>query len=337
MSRRPSPIDHDATVQQIASLLGVRGKVDLERAICGAAEDRVRTYMQRHDIVPETVEDVHGVVLNMTGVDLFHITDDRSLDDAMTSVGRVNRLWPAQLEREFATTTEAFVLRRDDSDLLGPRFTAFVDAREGRSQRAWFSSRHEPAHLLIKDPSANGIWRRTSMERPEPVERVVDAVASRIGFWADISLPVVRAAFTQGDLLEAFEIAHKIIAPTASFEASLRAFLDMIPEPLLAVRSDMAARKADLRALRLGTMFDLRAVVAIQNQAARAAGVNIWQNFRIPKSSVIFEAYHRLDRECTWTATERLGDWTESGGSRLRDVDVEVWTRGVWSILRVKG
>ncbi len=335
MSRRSSPIDNDATVQQIASILGVRATSDLERAICDVAEDRVRAHMQKHDITPETVEDVQQVVLNMTGVELFSITDDRTLDAAMTSISRVNRLLPAQLEREFATTTEAFVLRRDDSNLFGPRFTAFVDAREGRSQRAWFSSRHEPAHLLIKDPSADGIWRRTSTERPEPVERVVDAVASRIGFWADISLPVVRAAFKQEDLLEAFEIANKHIAPTASFEASLRAFLDMIPEPLLAVRSDMATRKAERRAHRPGTMFDLRAVVVIQNEAARRVGINIWRNFRVPESSVIFEAYHGLDRACTWTATERLGDWKDSGGSRLRDVEIEVWTRGVWSILRV--
>jgi len=50
-------------------------------------------------------------------------------------------------------------------------------------------------------------------------------------------------------------------------------------------------------------------------------------NFRVPKGSIIYTAFHTPYRLLDQHAEERLGVWTASDGSRLRDLPVHIEVR----------
>jgi hypothetical protein len=49
------------------------------------------------------------------------------------------------------------------------------------------------------------------------------------------------------------------------------------------------------------------------------SGLQLFQNMRVPKSSIIYQAFRSLR---PGNGIERGGDWVTSGGSHLRDVKV---------------
>jgi hypothetical protein len=171
MSRSTLQIDRNPEVIRIAKTLGIGGS-NLKSRICDAAVDKVRRRMDMLNIEPESLKDVHALVLDMTGVRIQRVDTDQDLERLAADFERKGPAIPVQLEFEFARNTEALVFRDDRADPRSASYTAVVDARGPRRSRAWFAERHEPAHLLIPDPSSRVAWRRTTVLRPEPVEQL---------------------------------------------------------------------------------------------------------------------------------------------------------------------
>lgn len=313
-------IDQDPAFRRIAKRMGITASRDLRSLIADAAVRRVEHWMDELGVRPTSLDDVQSLVLNQTGITIERVQFDSDLARVASSYKGEHQALPVQLELEFTKETEALVFRRPAA---AKRFLAVVDARGHRAYRAWFAERHEPSHLLIEDPSANVVWRRTTVKRPEPVEQVVDEVASRVGFWAPIVWAELHAAGSRlGRRLEAFAAAYSAIAPGASREAAYRAFCRLTQEPLVLLRVDYGARRSGD-----STSYALRAQTVIDNDAARKSGLRIWRNYRIPVHSVIHEA---LSAGGFYSEVDDLSRWRSSSGTSLPRRRVLVTASGSW-------
>lgn len=334
MSRESKRIDQDPEVRAIADALGLRGP-DLKAKICGAAVERVIRRMDALRIDPERLDDVQTLVLDLTRLRILRIDVDEDLERFSSRLKQDHPALPVQLEFEFARNTEALVYRNGRADPRAASYTAVVDARGARRFRAWFAERHEPAHLLIPDPANRTAWRRTTVERPEPVEQVVDEIASRVGFWEPIVLPVLRGALaSEPSVLDAFDATREALCPGASQEASYRAFTRLTPFPLCMLRVDLACRKGDPE--NDDGSLALRARTVLWNHAADEARIRVWPNFRIPAHSVIHDARDDVFGR-THEGDDDLAEWrTESGQplARFRR-PVRVTARGFWATIEV--
>src|SRR5208283_1567380 len=242
---------------------------------------------------------------------------------------------PVQLALEFGRTTEALVIQRSDADPKScPRFVAIIDARADRRRRAWFAERHEPSHLLIGDPGANAIWRRTRRHRPEPIEQVVDSVASALGFWQPVVQPVLSICLSNCPYtLEALEETRQQVAPDASKEASFRAFIEMIKRPLVLLWvADGCRREDEAPGGDPQRSMALRARKVLINSTAKCDAISIWPNFQIPPHSAIHLARADSGRR-VFVQTDDLDTWASERHGSLASCQVRVIARGSWATI----
>ncbi len=327
-------LDADAGVQAIARDLGIKQERDLGAAIRDVAVGRIEQLLAELRYEPTTLEELREVVHHHTGLHVVRITSDEDLRAAQREYAEELRGLPKQLAFEFGTDTEALVLRRPKTDSRSNRrFLALVDARGDREWRAWFGDWHESSHTLVPDPANNLVLRRTRRQRPEPVEQVIDLVASSLGFWAPIVKPALLTNVASGlALFEAFEKTRADLAPEASKEASFRAFVNILPVPVIILWVDYDCRAADRRVGGdANRSFALRAKVVIRNSAALAGGMNVPENYRIPSDSVITAASN--DSSTARTESDDLGRWRDSTGRTLRSCPIKVTARGRWAVI----
>ena len=313
----------------IAKTLGIAGP-DLRGQLTAHAVEKVRRHLDRFGIEPQTLDDVHAAVLDLTRVSVKRVENDADLRRLSADF---KKKLPVQLEFEFGRNTEALVIREAEADPRSPSFTAIVDARGDRRWRAWFAERHEPVHVLLPDPSGRTAWRRTTAERPEPVEQIIDAAAAAVAFWEPIVGPaLVSALRREASVLDAFDRVRRELSPDASVEASYRAFARFVTFPLTLVRTDFGCRRSDPR--NKEGSYALRAVTVIRNEPAKIAAIEVWQNFRIPAHSVLHEA-RRVFIETTMVQDDDLNAWRTEEGRALseRSLAVRISVRGAWATI----
>lgn len=327
-------IDADADVRAIARGLRISQERDLGAAIRDVAVGRIEAMLTELHYEPASVEDLREAVHHHTGLHVVRIESDDDLEVVQRDYADELRGLPKQLAFEFGTDTEALVVRRPTKDARSNRrFLALVDARGDRGLRAWFAGWHESGHTLVPDPANNLVLRRTKRARPEPVEQVIDLVASSLGFWTPIVKPVLLASLASGiGLLEAFEMTRVTIAPAASKEASFRAFVNLIPTAVVILWVDYDCRAADRRpGGNPMNSLALRAKTVIRNDAAIARGMNVPDNYRVPSDSVISTAAN--DSSTTHTENDDLGRWKDSTGRTLRSCPVKITARRGWAVI----
>jgi len=131
---------------------------------------------------------------------------------------------------------------------------------------------------------------------------------------------------------DAVENIRRHAFPDASFQSTLFACHHRCTEPAVYVEATPALKVEDRREITQGAqrLFDdlrpvpqLRAVMVVQNDAAKQRGLFIAPNMRVPESSLIHRVYcdeSLNDRE----SIENLRDWEHSGGKRLADQEVRI-------------
>ncbi len=330
MSKNDDRIDADPVVRQIATAMGSRATRNLKDDIVARAVGRVERWMKEASVEPERLDDVHDLICNMTRVKIVRVNNDYELERAKAELPPAV---PVQLDLEFGAETEAVVVKRDGADHRGSQFIAIVDARGNRASRAWFAERHEPSHLIIPDKGAGAIWRRTKAERPEPLEQVVDAVASAIGFWPDLVRRQITASRSDAEtLLEALEHSHMMLAPGASKASAYLALIAHVEHPTLVVWSDVAPRRGKVID---PSTYALRIQTILANDAARRHGLTIWENFRVPPDSAI--AIARGDALGTLhVQMDNLARWPTTSGRPLPSATVHVTARAGWATIEMR-
>jgi hypothetical protein len=215
----------------------------------------------------------------------------------------------------------------DDPD----RYVAVIDCRGEKLPRRSFTRWHEIAHRLTTDADPDKPVYRSEHD---PIEQMMDRIASHIGFYEPLLGPAFNREVPEGRNLsfDAVEKIRRDSFPEASFQATLFACHRRHGEPAVYVEAIPALKVGHRREITQGAqwLFDdlkpvpeLRAVMVIQNEAARQRGLFIAPNMRVPESSLI----HRVHADESLTnreSIENLRDWEHSGGKRLANQEVRI-------------
>ena len=319
--------------------LKVSGKVDPIDGIIEYCLRKVKSWM----------EDVEG------------IEDVASLETLVTQRLRIviHEIWSdadlASLQNEYLAKGEPGIAMSLEAELSGinyatlfermegitarstDRYVAFVDCRtDEKAQRRFFTRWHEIAHVLTLYKQLElPLHRSYRMDNNEAEERLMDKIASRVGFFPSLFDPLAGSITNNGADLT-FDMAEQVIAeyaPDASFDATLNALLRIAKTPVLKLKMDMAFKESEKRMLAGGSFLipearptpKLRVVESLGNQKAREAGVRIHRNMRVPQHSIIARTYG--SPLSTGFADEDMEWWTSSRGGALPKRSVRVESR----------
>jgi hypothetical protein len=185
-------------------------------------------------------------------------------------------------------------------------------------------------HLLILTDQQRHSFHRThgSGERKDPEESLVDAIAGQLGFYRRFLLPEIQQAVT---FAEVDRVRGKLF-PEASFQSSANAYVKHHLEPCLLIEAKLGLKTGEETELMQGSFgfFDppspkLRVQSVVPSDSARASGLYIPKNFRVPETSVIHDVFLRENDAAI--AQECLSIWEASDGKSLEPMQIRVEVR----------
>lgn len=313
------------SVIQIARDLGLSGN-DPVRAILDHCLAKVELWVGEFRGTL-TLSRLHQLVDDHLHLRHVVVTTDDQLDELIREHVAQNELVVATLRHEFATGTEAITFRLRHAKLGMRRNLSVIDGRGNRAVRVYFGKRHESSHLLSLTPTQlDLVFRRTHAQKNVAEEQLMDKIGGEIAFYRPLFKPELdRLQRRYGrPCFQLIEDLRAEVCPDASWYATGLATVEQNDVPALFLTASYAAKTADQG--HPGASLALRAS-ARGNAAARAAGLIIPWNYRIPAGSVIYDVFHSLSMPSEVHADERLGIWTASNGSRLRDLPIHVLVR----------
>ena len=340
-----SPIRSDPKIRELARQFGFDIRGDCAKRLRDHALSKVREWTEV--LAVESAGTLLQIVAGMLSLQVIFIHNN---DDLQRLGAQHGDDWPSlakQLRDEFIDRDTMGLLLAHPSPKHGShRNFAFIDARGGRSARAYFTAWHEIAHLLLQPPqlSFSG-FRRINLDMAtakDPIEALVDQVAGELAFYEPFVTPgLARELKLIGCLtLDGISRIREAVTPEASFSATAHALVRMMDEPIAFLVADMRLKLSEARELasdqltligRPAPQEKLRVVSAFPNQLAKEAGFKIFQHMRVPEDSVIAAAYH----EAVFGSLERIeeqGDW-ESSGRQLSQLRLRVEARKFGSVV----
>lgn len=331
-------------IQTLARELGLTARGDSFDRIVAFAMVQARSILDGFEV--RDLDTMIRLVANRLRVRIEYIRDDTDVARLAAEYDGFHSHLARQLEEEFLQgETEGVTLARDGGDAKSFRFLAIIDARGGRSARAYFTAWHELVHLLIHPPQlAFKGFRRTpprELIQKDPVESLVDSIAGRLAFYDPIFGPALETSMHQcgGLTFDAIETARQAVAPTASMHAAMLAAVRTCGSPALCVSVEQRFKKSEARevaspqvALALGQrqpQRQLRAATVGRNELAAEAGLEIFANMRIPTRSIIAMVSAKSHDVCTSAVEDQ--DWWETsddGPLASQPIRVEAMRRG---------
>lgn len=325
----------ESDIIALAKKLGVGGADDLVVAILNSCRNRVdRWVAEASGIV--SIEHLERLVTQKLQMVFEEIRGDSDFDriKQVYAAGKRDAVFAAmrlKFNDERNPTYGTLVRRKNVAADAPDRYVAVIDCRGDKLARRFFTRWHEIAHRLTTDADPGEPVYRSEHD---PIEQMMDRVASHLGFYEPLLSPAYdREMRGKGTL--SFEVVENIrrhAFPDASFQSTLFACHRRYAEPAVYVEATPALKVEDRREITQGAqwLFDdlrpvpqLRAVMVVQNDAAKQRGLFIAPNMRVPESSLIHRVYcdeSLNDRE----SIENLRDWEHSGGKRLADQEVRI-------------
>lgn len=330
---------NDAKVKAVAKGLGVKVEMFFSLDDIFVAFDR---HVQKLIAsIGRNFEDVSGLrsgLLASLGVEVMRIDRDTDLDALKAQLARFGLLR--------AIGELAFFM--EDESLLGGtypvavdnapyRFVCLIDRHtEHKRNRSDFTLWHELAHVLCDPEIGRGSVAvvdetENCCDKP-PVEWLMDWLAARLAFYPTLFRPLAEWAHAVGKgrlSLSGVESVRLRFNPEASRQMTAKALVDEWPEPMVYLEAEARHKKGDVgeKSLRVSHLH--------ANAAAKAKGIRIGANMRIPERSVIYACYQSMkdprasgredELEAPMRETdENLGDWSFSDGRRLVSCPVRV-------------
>jgi hypothetical protein len=152
----------------------------------------------------------------------------------------------------------------------------------------------------------------------------MDRIGGELAFYPPVFGPELRRLQQRygRPCLQLIDDLRDSVCPEASYIATAIAMIEQNEEPALLVGSRYASKRnapgPSTLALRVGLVRS--------SKSAKAAGLMIPWNYRIPRSSVISQVFHH-EAPAHNHADERLGVWTSSAAPPLADVPIHVEAR----------
>jgi hypothetical protein len=240
----------------------------------------------------------------------------------------------ATLRNELDPTTFGLTIKRKHwRPETGDKYVAVIDCRGDKATRRFFTRWHEIAHLLVLEKELDALVRRSSHD---PIERLMDEIAGRVGFYEPLFGPVFAREHRQAPLeLKTVEEIRKNYCDRASFQSTLFACHRRMNTPVVYVEAEMKYKADEERRLRSKQrklfqddppVAKLRVGLAVPNSAAVERDFRVMPNMRVPEGSVIHKLHSDASAEQA-SGSENLGTWEFSDGNSLPDCEVWVDAR----------
>ena len=345
----PQDVAYQAELNRVARSLGLDQPRDLEDAIIDHCLQQLREWVASHG-EPETLDELVDRFAQSLDMRFEEVHDYDGMTSLMERMDPVERPIFAALRAEFGDDTDGATVLRVNRKSWEPAYLAVINCEGWHEFRRYFSKWHELVHRLLEGPQLTFAFRRTTIDRPEPEEVLVDRVTAVLAFFPDMFLPVLTEETAHDGLLTfgAVDRVRDRISPDASHEATLRACLSHTSGTvwLLRCANGLTAeeeRRTNSPQLQLipadPPEAKLRVQSAMFSPAAAGAGERFHRNMRVPDGSVVAQAFGdgwgtSLEGE------ETLDNWRTSSGGPIGSgtIHVEAVQRGreeVWALVRL--
>jgi hypothetical protein len=320
-------LKNSVSISTLARDLGIAGSKDPIAAIIKFCERRVKkvlgTFPDCHTL-PELLDCVAaklGTLFEMV------TTDDDLQQIQKKYVNKGEKIF-AGLDKELSEDVFAITYRRNHREPWELEFVSVIDARGSKAFRAYFTKWHELAHLLTLTDQLRLSFRRTHIAKGNsPEEALMEVIAGHFGFYGPFIKPRIGGTIS----FEAIEALRREVCPEASQQSALIGIVKAWPHPCLLVNARLATKKgAALQGNLFGSnasIASLRAVHVTVNEAAREDDLAIFENMRVPETSIIYRVFQGMP---PGDAVENLSTWETSKGFTLPDRLVEIKAQRAW-------
>jgi hypothetical protein len=313
-----------STIQYQAAVLerdlGLPASNDPVEGIVSWCENRVGRFMK---LLPcSNLEELLGLVANKVGTRFRVVRTDAELQELVDEYAARREMGFATLSNDLAPDVFGETLRLIQRLPGELPYVSVIDARGAKAYREYFTKWHEIAHLLVLTDQARLTFFRSHAAIKNPEEQLMDVIAGRVGFYRPLLMPHLPEKLS----FETIQEIQAQMCPSASRQSALIGVLSAWPKPALLLRAEVGVKKAEQSPPGQAFLWErpsrgqLRAVSVISNAEARNAGLNIYRNMRVPRSSVIAAATHT---SACLSANEDLSWWESSSKGPLP-------SRSVW-------
>ena len=266
-------------------------------------------------------------IANKLGMTFVVITSDEDLRSLRQEYASRREFGAAKLAKELAAPEcfgGTFALKHPSR---GIKYVAVSDFRGAHRSRFYFTKCHEIAHILLMTDQQRIVFRRTHEEQNHPEEMLVDRVAARIGFFPALIHPYTIAPLS-------FDLINQIVGdlcPEASWESVVRGVVNAWPYPVARIRAELRLKRNEEAERHQGLLSflppksaRLRIESVAVNDAAERAGFGLFQNMRVPESSIIAKVFNGATGG---EAREDLSSWESKGKGPLPVLPIRVIAR----------
>ena len=323
-------------IRSLARAFGLQSD-DCWRALIEFALDQAEHLVEGFSC--KTAEEMRLLISNRLRMKLEFIHQDSDIAVIAANHAGISPILSRLLRNEFITDdTEGLTLTNQFASPSDHKYIAIVDARGEREARAYFTSWHEIAHILLDPPNSQAVMvRRTPPQaaRKDPIEQLVDATAGRLAFHDSLFKPaLVDAVKDYGGLgFTAVEAARDVVAPTASIYATAVGSVRLLKTPALFLTAELGYKRDELEYLEMqqNSLFpelDIQPEpkLRLQDVIANVRGQELFklrQNMRVPHQSIITAAHESMI-DVTLSGREDQSMWETSGKGALPHLPLRV-------------
>jgi hypothetical protein len=310
-------LQNNPTIRTLAHDLGVRISTDPVTAIKGHCHQQVKQFLKEFKDCT-TLTGLLALAAQKLGTTFRDVHSDADLQALVKEFAARKEPCAAFFEPELTHDVYGITFKLLNAGKFDLPYISVIDCRGSKIHRAYFTKWHELGHLLILTDQRRFAFKRTHAlhEIKSPEESMVDVIAGEFAYYE----PMVRP-YVKGDLtFEAIDTARQALCPEGSYLSALFGLVKVWPVPCLLVEAKWATRRS-------GEESALRAVHVVINDLARADGLQLHKHFRVPKRSVIHQAFDGSIHD--GTAVEDLDWWQSSDGTQLQEQRIQVSTKRI--------
>lgn len=226
-------IGHPREIIELAISLGVTDP-DPEAGIVRHCLDRVETWVRENGGV-QSIGELESLILARLHMVIEEINQDGDFA-RLSETYAINDPIFACLKPLFEDDVfGALIQRRNVSPEASDKVVAVIDGRGPKASRRYFTRWHEIAHRLTTHADLPKVLFRSG---ESPVEKLVDEVASQVGFYRPLLDRALLEANGQPFSIQKISAVAKRFSP-ASFKATLLACVKAHREPITFVEFGM--------------------------------------------------------------------------------------------------
>jgi hypothetical protein len=318
-------------VHRLAADLGLRPTESPVQVVLAYCHRSVKKFITEHGGCLG-LNELLNLLANKLGTRIVEINDNEQLY-------KIQREYVNRGEKIFATLDQelgedecyGITFKLQNAESWEMQYVSIIDCRGRKHQRRYHTKWHEIGHLLILTGQTRLAFRRThDVHHPKSAEEsLVDAIAGEFSFYRSL-----LAQHLKGEIsFQKIEQIRVSCCPEASIYSAILNISKLWPTPCIWIEAQLGAKKSQENVLQHSFGFQepakkaLRAVHTNANDAARAIGLGIIPNFRVPRTSVIYRVFEEGLPYAD--AHEDLAWWESSNGTRLTGCRVSVQAKRI--------